>query len=270
MTTTAELKHEHRTLMSQVIALHPPEPITPQDAERLRYRVGTLAKKVAEHFAGENAMLDELCTAEPGSARRAAGEARRREADALAEAVAAFAAHWGRPGAIERQVGGFATALGVVRAAFDRLIRREEDEIYPLTSDAILLRPAQAPPETGFAELDEDHAAMFALIGALRASLGGGRLQVDGAQVAALAAYAERHFAREDAIMEATAYPGIEDHRREHHHARAILMGFRNDHLDGRRVGAAEVLQFLERWLASHVAEVDLRMAEHARRAAAR
>lgn len=265
MTTMTELKQQHRALMSLLISLTPPEPITPQDAERLRGRLDGLAKRVCEHFSLEDPLVGELCEAPAGSARRAAGEARRREAQALAEAATSFAAHWGHPGAIERSVGGFASALVVLRGALDRLVKREEDEIYPLTAAVLAAQPIAAPLPTGFPELDEDHAAIFALIGGLRAALGGGRREVDGALVAELAGYAERHFAREEAIMEATAYPGIEDHRREHHQARAILMGFRNDHLDGRRVGAAEVLVFLERWLASHIEAVDLRMAEHAR-----
>jgi len=268
MTTTAELRHEHRLLLAQVNALVPAEPLSPADAAKLRARLATLGKQVSEHFVRENDMLDRLCNAPEGSAKRVAGETRRREADALAEACASFAKHWGRPDAIERQVGGYASALAVLRGALERLIRREEDEIYPLTSDAVLERPVVAPPETGFRELDDDHNAMFAMIGGLRAAIGGGRLQVDGALVAELAAYVEVHFQREEAIMEATAFPGIEDHRREHHLAKSILMGFRNDHLDGRRVGAVEVLQFLERWLSSHISEVDMRMVEHARRVA--
>ena len=93
---------------------------------------------------------------------------------------------------------------------------------------------------------------------------------VDGSHVAALAAYAEVHFAREESIMDATAYPGLDDHRQEHHRARAILMGFRNDYLEGRRVEAVTVLKFLESWLSSHIADVDQRMVAHLRNGGSR
>ena len=82
--------------------------------------------------------------------------------------------------------------------------------------------------------------------------------------IAGLASYVERHFADEEAIMQATGYAGLEDHRSEHHLARAILLGFRNDQLDGRPVEAGSVLDFLEKWLTSHIALVDLAMARHA------
>lgn len=265
MITMTELRKQHRALMSLMVSLTPTEPLSPQDAERLRYRLTSLEKRVKEHFAEEDPVVEDLCGAPPGSVRRLAGETRRREAQALAEASESFARHWKQPGVIERNVGSFASSVAVLRGSLDRLVKREEDEIYPLTASMQAAQPATAPSLTGFAELDEDHAAIFALIGGLRAAVGGGQSRLDGAQVAELAGYAERHFAREEAIMEATAYPGIEDHRREHHQARAILMGFRNDHLDGRLVGAGEVLAFLERWLGSHIESVDMRMAEHAR-----
>lgn len=266
MTAIADLHREHLALASHAASLEPGEPIDIQSAERLRRSLVLFQARLGEHFAHEDPILAQLCAAPLGSPMRLAGETRTREALALAEACRSCVAHWHRPGIIERDPRGFASAWSVLRAALTRLVAREEGEVYPLTaSPGWAPRPVLVPPPTGIAELDEDHNEVFALIGGLRAALGGGQQAVDGAAVATLAAYAERHFAREESLMDATAYAGLEDHRQEHHRARGILMGFRNDHLDGRRVDTTAVLLFLEGWLLSHIAHADQRMSEHLR-----
>lgn len=266
MTAIAELHREHISLAAHAASIEaPPQPSAPE-AERLRRSLGLFRARLEEHFAHEDPVLEELCAMPAGSPVRLAGEARRREALALAETARTCVAHWARPGLIERDARGFAAAWSVLRDALTRLVAREEGEVYPLTAAAGWRpRPVLAPPPTGIRELDEDHDEVFALIGGLRAALGGGRTAVDGTSVAALASYAERHFAREESLMEGSAYPGLDDHRLEHHRARSMLMGFRNDHLDGRSVESMAVLQFLEGWLMSHIGHADQRMVEHLR-----
>ncbi|MBN8525374.1 MAG: hemerythrin family protein [Planctomycetes bacterium] len=266
MTAIAELHREHIALAAHAASIEAPLQPSAPEAERLRRSLGLFRARLDEHFAHEDPVLDELCAMPSGSPLRLAGEARRREARALAETTQTGVAHWTRPGLIERDARGFAAAWSVLRDALARLVAREEGEVYPLTAAAGWQpRPVLVPPPTGIRELDEDHEEVFALIGGLRAALGGGQTAVDGSGVAALAAYAERHFAREESLMEGSTYPGLDDHRREHHRARAILMGFRNDHLDGRRVDSTVVLQFLEGWLLSHIGHADQRMVLHLR-----
>ncbi len=265
MTTLADLHHEHAALATLAASLVPLEPVSAQDAERLRRALRLFGTRLDEHFTHEDPLLDDLCAAAPGSAVRLAGETRRREREALAEACRAGIGHWSRPGIIERDARGFASAWEVLRAALTRLVRREEGDVYPLTPAAWTPGPLCAPTPTGIRELDEDHDEVFGLIGGLRAALGGGGTAVDGTAVATLAAYAERHFAREEALMEVSGYAGLEDHRQEHHRAREILMGFRNDHLDGRLVDAEVVLRFLESWLSSHIAITDQALVGHLR-----
>ncbi|MBN8523990.1 MAG: hemerythrin family protein [Planctomycetes bacterium] len=265
MTTLADLRREHQILTSLMASLALPEQAGPKEAERARQNLILFARHVIEHFAHEDPVLAELTAAPVGTAMRTAGDARIRESQALAEGCASFSRHWTHPGAIERDPKTFGSALGILQAAVARLVRREETEVYPLAVTGWAPHPVLAPPLTGIAELDDDHIEIFSMIGGLRAIVDDRLSAVDGAHVAALAAYAERHFAREESIMEATSYPGLEDHRQEHHRARAILMGFRNDYLDGRRLDAITVLKFLESWLSSHIAEVDQRMVAHVR-----
>jgi len=134
-------------------------------------------------------------------------------------------------------------------------IRKAYDE------NSFLQRFTPRKPRSIWSQTNREHVARLTAAGRMTAH---GQRHIDARMAAELASYTERHMADEEAIMEATAYPGLEDHRGEHHLARTILLGFRNDHLDGRLVEAATVLQFLERWLGSHIAIVDLAMARHA------
>ncbi|MBN8524068.1 MAG: hemerythrin family protein [Planctomycetes bacterium] len=265
MTTIADLRREHQILASLMASLSISEQASPKEAERTRQNLVLFARHVTEHFAHEDPVLAELTMAPVGTAMRSAGDARLRESQSLAEGCASFSRYWSPPGAIERDPKSFGSALGILQAAVTRLIRREETEVYPLAVTGWAPQPVVAPPLTGVTELDDDHVEIFSMIGGLRAIVDDRQSTVDGPRVASLAVYAERHFAREEAIMEATAYPGLEDHRQEHHRARAILMGFRNDYLDGRRIDAVTVLKFLESWLSSHIADVDQRMVAHLR-----
>lgn len=261
MSDMSRFHAEHRELLILARSVAPAEPVTPAAAERSRRQLAALSTRLTEHLAAEAATIDQCCRI--GGADGVACGIRQREADGLKESILGLMRRWGRAGAIEQDARAFISTWEVVVSAMGRLHAREEGEIYPYT-DASHRSPLTAPTPTGLPGIDRDHERLFATIGGLRAALGGGRQRVDAAVIADLATYAERHFADEEAIMEATGFPGLEDHRMEHHLARTILLGFRNDHLEGRPVEAASVLEFLEKWLASHIALVDHAMAEHA------
>jgi len=261
MPNLTEFQKEHRELLALARAVMPQEPITPAAAERCRQQLTLLAGRLASHLAEESATINRCCAI--GGADAVACNIRERETMALSESIAGLLRRWGRSGAIEQDPRLFIGTWEVVLSALGRLHAREEGEIYPY-AEVQAPRPLAAPASTGLPGLDRDHDRLFAIIGGLRAAVGGGRKQIEATVVAELASYAERHFAAEEAIMAATGFLGLEDHRMEHHLARTILLGFRNDHLDGRPVEAASVLEFLEKWLTSHIALVDGVMARHA------
>jgi hemerythrin len=261
MQTLHDVKHEHREIIMLAYAVLPSEPVTPAAAERSRVQLAKLIELVDKHLQAEAETINGLCRI-GGGALTMACSIRQREAHDLLESLAGLAQRWGRSGDIERSPREFIGTWNILIAALRRLHAREEGDIY--TTSASGRVPLQAPAPTGIPGIDRDHERLFAIIGGLRAAIGGGLRDIDAATASELASYTERHMDDEEAIMEATAFPGLEDHRREHHLARIILLGFRNDHLDGRIVEAATVLEFLERWLASHIAIVDKAMAEHA------
>jgi len=265
MTSLAALHSQHVALATLASSIDVCDLLDPPMAERLRRSLALFATRLAEHFAAEDQTLSQLCAAPQGTVVRLAGETRRREAETLAEACRTFSVTWTRIGRIEEDPRGFASGWGVLRAALFRLVAREEGEVYPLSAAGWSPKPVLAPPATGIRELDDDHAEVFALIGGLRAAVGGGSQIMDAASISTLAEYAERHFAREEALMVASRHPGLEDHRQEHHRARSILMGFRNDYLEGRKVEVSGVLLFLEGWMLSHISDADQELVRHLR-----
>jgi hemerythrin len=263
MPNLIDFQCQHRELLVFARAVTPQEPVSPAAAERSRRQLAKLGERITAHLAAEAETISGLCRV-GGGALSMACATRQREAEGLLEGLAGLQRRWGRPGAIEESTGEFVGVWQVFLASLQRLHAREEGDIYSTADRSARSGPLLAPPPTGLPGVDRDHDRMFAMIGGLRAAIGGGQRHIDAAMAAELASYSERHMADEEAIMEATAFPGLDDHRREHHLARTILLGFRNDHLDGRMVEAASVLEFLERWLASHIAVVDVAMAEHA------
>jgi hemerythrin len=261
MSSLADLHREHRELITLASTVCSGEPQGAVQAERARRGFATLHHRLTRHLAAEAPTLAALADAPEGSATRIAGQARAREAGALTEACAGFASRWGTAGSIERDGRGFLSTWEILHGALDRLIAREEAEVYPLATSLWEPRPLPAPTPTGILALDEDHAEVFALIGGLRAAVGGGQHHAEGQLITELVGYTERHFTLEERMMEASGFPGLDDHRQEHHHARTIVTHFRNDHLDGRAVEAKAVLDFLEGWLLSHIAYNDQAMA---------
>lgn len=262
MSTPAHFRHEHRELLSLAQSIMPSETPWPAVAEKARLQLIRLGTRLQEHLQAEAATITGLCRI-GGGASSLSCMIRQREADGLLESMSGMIRRWGHVGAIGRDTREFIGVWQVFIASLQRLQEREEGDIYGIVQEGISL-PIAAPPSTGIPGLDRDHEQMFALIGGLRAAVGGGQRHIDARMAAELASYTERHMADEEAIMAATGYPGLEDHRQEHHRARAILLGFRNDHQDGRLVEAATVLEFLERWLATHIAVVDVATAKHA------
>ena len=120
--------------------------------------------------------------------------------------------------------------------------------------------------EVGIASIDAEHRALVELINKLHAALmqGRGRVALAGAFKRILS-YAGTHFANEEALMDAHAYPLVEAHKAEHAalvaEAEALRARFEQS---GSMVGIA-VLFFLKRWLTEHILASDRRLAQHLR-----
>ena len=113
-------------------------------------------------------------------------------------------------------------------------------------------------PVLGIPQIDGDHRALVGFIERLgnpcRDEQGGKELFTT---LRWLVRYAERHFAREEELMEQMRYPGRAAHREDHDLFMERLFHY-NAKLDTEGEGVAEeLLAYLQGWLKGHVIEKD-------------
>jgi hemerythrin-like metal-binding protein len=107
--------------------------------------------------------------------------------------------------------------------------------------------------------LDKQHQDLFGkMAGLSRAlSLGEGGAVVDSV-LADLVAYANQHFADEEALMANHEFPTLSHHRAQHDKFREQVKAFIEDHKQGRVGVPAQLLLFMQRWLKEHVTHTDM------------
>lgn len=121
---------------------------------------------------------------------------------------------------------------------------------------------------TGFPAIDEQHEQLFAHIDALLQAIRSGRSRDEvGRTLAFLADYVQTHFAAEEELMRATAYPGYPEHRAEHEVFTRDLATLEEEY---QRNGPSPGLVLrvngrVTSWLREHIHRVDRLLAEHLR-----
>ncbi len=119
----------------------------------------------------------------------------------------------------------------------------------------------------GHAEIDGQHKELFRRFGALVEAMAGGQPDEIGMLFDFLGEYVMKHFAAEEQVMAATAYPGANVHGaaharfvREYRELRALFDGV------GATSGVVVKTQtWIEGWLRSHILGVDQALARHLR-----
>jgi hemerythrin-like metal-binding protein len=107
----------------------------------------------------------------------------------------------------------------------------------------------------GVGSIDTDHKVLISLINQLDDAIRGGEPKQTVSRVLdALLDYTNYHFAREELLMRACAYPDIEAHARTHATLRAQVHDIRNRYRrNPESIHAREVLAFLKNWLTAHI-----------------
>lgn len=110
----------------------------------------------------------------------------------------------------------------------------------------------------GLAELDDDHKQLIRIINQLGADYPDeDRLAALRQSLVALRRYAEFHFAREEKVMTACAYPDIEEHRGEHRdfvqRILELTRRFDEDPARSAEIVNQDLLNFLQDWLTHHI-----------------
>jgi hemerythrin len=111
---------------------------------------------------------------------------------------------------------------------------------------------------------DLQHARFLRHIARLEAAMCQGKASPELSEILAdLADYAQEHFATEEAVMKAYAFPWRDHHALEHRQASASLDSLRIRCACGEPALSVEVLDRLRGWLERHVLEWDRKYAEH-------
>jgi hemerythrin-like metal-binding protein len=112
--------------------------------------------------------------------------------------------------------------------------------------------------------VDGDHQTFFALAAELT-DVNMTPPQIDDV-LARLEQYAAGHFAREEALMAAIRYPGLERHVEAHRHFVAWLASeterYRNAAESRGKIGE-EICAFVDNWLVQHILEEDMRYRDY-------
>lgn len=115
----------------------------------------------------------------------------------------------------------------------------------------------------GLTELDDDHRTLIKIINHLNANIGESmRLETVRQCLVALRRYAEFHFAREERVMIACNFPGIDVQKSEHRdfikRIQEVTRRFDADPQAASTVVNDELLGFLREWFNHHILIEDM------------
>jgi hemerythrin len=119
--------------------------------------------------------------------------------------------------------------------------------------------------------IDEQHRQLLVMINSLHeAMLAGGAPAKVRPVFNELVSYTRYHFSSEEKMLEAAAYPALEDHKTAHKSLVAQVGNFSDQIADGKSSTALKLMAFLKDWLTNHILQTDMRYSSHlvARRAA--
>ncbi len=130
----------------------------------------------------------------------------------------------------------------------------------------------QTPPfddslRTGFADIDEQHRYFRDMLGELAQRIEAGQHRqgvLDAFQ--GMRAYAEGHFADEEALLARLGYPDMEAHQRLHATFTDMVRELEGRMGEGPGLLSLETLEFLGAWFIGHIRNEDQRFAAYARR----
>ena len=152
------------------------------------------------------------------------------------------------------------------------VMTRPERTIAELTS---VVSPAEASRSTrlitwtdslsvSVPEFDEQHKKLINIINRMYDALKSGRGK-DAVEtiLPELVDYTREHFANEEALMLKLNYPGYLDHKAKHTALTNQVVEYVNRMKEGRSTAAVEMMEFLKKWLTSHIKGVDKKYGPH-------
>ena len=107
-------------------------------------------------------------------------------------------------------------------------------------------------------KFDDQHKKLFRLIDDLHQEMKSGQAKAKlGGILSELVKYTKSHFAEEEQAMMAIGYPDFGSHRAEHQKFVQKMDDLSRDCKDGVAGISVELMEFLNKWLASHIMYTD-------------
>jgi hypothetical protein len=255
MSTIADLRHDHRHLMSIAVSLSAAPRIPTINLDHLRYRVDNLRRHLADHLLREASCFDSIASSIAGKARRA-------EAEAVEHLVTVFSAKWRPIGVIESDPNGYALAVADLRLRLDRLVRREEDCMFALLNGGLANHMVLRADECRCPVIRSALGRTVAALDALRADLLAGHPAIPQRFVD-LREVVGQLLVSESTAMATCMPAGPVDMADEGARLLGMLQEVSNDAAAGHLHIAAETVDYICRWIHVHVAECEAQLARY-------
>lgn len=200
----------------------------------------------------------------------------RRATDVLGYELFVYRNLHGRPLCVSEilELAGAHSAVAVVPAVGERVADPPSDAVVEDGDAAVLLvdraeTSARRDTDvfelaqgtvTGIPAVDEEHEQIFTMIRRLATVAGDDEHKVVRQVLEELRVYTQRHFAHEEKLFLASAYPDAERHLAQHReftHKVDLMLGERE------YVHRANVANMLEEWIVQHILEMDKGYVEH-------
>lgn len=112
--------------------------------------------------------------------------------------------------------------------------------------------------ETGVPVVDDQHKKLIELINELYEAQKKGQGQLVIRDILdKLIDYTQIHFTSEEQLFENTAYPQIEDHKKEHAYFAGRINEFKSDQKSGNIILSLKTIDFLKDWTINHILGTD-------------
>lgn len=107
-------------------------------------------------------------------------------------------------------------------------------------------------------KIDHEHKKLFSMINELTAAMkAGSSKDVLGKILDGLISYTDSHFQTEEEYFQQVKYPETAAHKKEHAAFVKKVTEFRKEFDAGRATVSVNILQFLSKWLQSHIKGTD-------------
>ena len=126
-----------------------------------------------------------------------------------------------------------------------------------VTATAVIF-PWRDEYSVGILAIDTQHKGLVKLINDLHAAMAAGKgKEALAVIIDELVRYTERHFSDEEAMLKTKGFPGLEAHHKVHVELTRQVLELREKFRSSKLAITIEVMQFLKRWLASHILQHD-------------